>query len=92
MKFSPDGSWIASAGTEGSIIIWDIRNSRQIIEFLEHKSPITCIQFHPTEFLLAAGRINGTVDLYDLEKEKLMTTIDYNRQFLGQPVKCITFR
>lgn len=28
VKFSPDGSWIASAGTEGSVIIWDIRMSK----------------------------------------------------------------
>lgn len=35
VKFSPDGLWIASAGTEGSVIIWDIRKSKQIMEFCD---------------------------------------------------------
>lgn len=33
VKFSPDGNWIASGGTEGSVIIWDIRMSKEFIQF-----------------------------------------------------------
>lgn len=91
VKFSPDGSWIASAGTEGCLIIWDIRMRKKIIEFQEHASPITCIQFHPFEFLIAAGRNDGTVDLYDLESTNLICRTDGNSAFGGHTVKCISF-
>ncbi|XP_030379353.1 katanin p80 WD40 repeat-containing subunit B1 [Scaptodrosophila lebanonensis] len=93
VKFSPDGLWIASAGFEGSIIIWDIRKSKQIMEFVEEPpvAAITCIQFHPFEFLLVAGRVNGTVCIYDLEHQKLISKTDNSSQFYGQPIKCITF-
>ncbi|EDW82197.1 uncharacterized protein Dwil_GK25250 [Drosophila willistoni] len=90
VKFSPDGLWIASAGVEGSILIWDIRKSQQIMEFLAEppKTPITCIQFHPFEFLLAAGRADGTVSIYDLEHQQLVSQTSH---FYGQAIKCITF-
>ncbi|KAH8341766.1 hypothetical protein KR067_001119, partial [Drosophila pandora] len=89
VKFSPDGLWIASAGLEGSIIIWDIRKSKQIMEFLAEPpvKAITCIQFHPFEFLLAAGRVDGTVSIYDLEHQQL---VSQTSQF-GESIKCITF-
>lgn len=87
VKFSPDGLWIASAGTEGSIIIWDIRKSKQIIEFTERSASITCIQFHPYEFLLAAGRGDGSVYIYDLERQQVISKTEPTQH----PVKCLTF-
>ncbi|KAH8387319.1 hypothetical protein KR093_006300, partial [Drosophila rubida] len=90
VKFSPDGLWIASAGLEGSILIWDIRKSKQIMEFIAEPpvTAITCIQFHPFEFLLAAGRVDGTVSIYDLEHQQLVSQTTH---FYGQSIKCITF-
>ncbi|BFG01579.1 katanin p80 WD40 repeat-containing subunit B1 [Drosophila madeirensis] len=90
VKFSPDGLWIASAGLEGSILIWDIRKSKQIMEFIAEPpvTAITCIQFHPFEFLLAAGRIDGTVSIYDLEHKQLVSQTTH---FYGQAIRCITF-
>ncbi|XP_037934554.1 katanin p80 WD40 repeat-containing subunit B1 isoform X2 [Teleopsis dalmanni] len=93
VKFSPDGLWIASAGTEGSVIIWDIRKSKQIKDFTEQPpaAGITCIQFHPSEFLLAVGRVDGTVNIYDLENNERILSTNASSQFYGNPVKCITF-
>ncbi|KAH8366655.1 hypothetical protein KR084_010419, partial [Drosophila pseudotakahashii] len=90
VKFSPDGLWIASAGLEGSILIWDIRKSKQIMEFIADPpvTAITCVQFHPFEFLLAAGRIDGTISIYDLEHQQLVSQTTH---FYGQAIKCITF-
>ncbi|XP_059222177.1 katanin p80 WD40 repeat-containing subunit B1 isoform X2 [Stomoxys calcitrans] len=93
VKFSPDGLWIASAGTEGSVIIWDIRKSKQIMEFCDKPAgaAITCIQFHPFEFLLAVGRVDGTVSIFDLETKLCVTRTDATSLFYGHPIKCITF-
>lgn len=91
VKFSPDGLWIASAGTEGSVILWDIRKSKLLMEFTEKEPAVTCIQFHPFEFLLAAGRIDGTVSIYDLESKIRISKTDTPSPFSGYPIKCITF-
>lgn len=64
---------------------------KKIIEFQEHASPVTCIQFHPFEFLIAAGRNDGTVDLYDLESKTLISRTDSNSAFNGHTVKCLSF-
>lgn len=51
---------------------------------------MTCLQFHPYEFLLAAGRNDGSVDLYDLESKQMISRIE-RREAGGNSVKCITF-
>lgn len=71
----------------GSVIIWDIRTTNKVMEFQETASPVTCITFHPSDFILAAGRNDGTVDLYDLETKSIISRADGN----GHTVKCITF-
>lgn len=58
------------------------------MEFQETASPVTCIAFHPSDFILAAGRNDGSVDLYDLETKAIISRADGN----GHTVKCITFR
>lgn len=60
----------------GSVIICDIRTKEE-----DHRipSPVTCMTFHPFEFLLAAVRNDGQrCDLYDLEKQKLFLQTDGN--------------
>jgi katanin p80 WD40 repeat-containing subunit B1 len=74
----------------GSVIIWDIRMSNKLLEFIENGSPVTCLQFHPYEFLMAAGRNDGSVDLYDLESKQMISRIE-RREAGGNSVKCITF-
>lgn len=64
--------------------------SNKLIEFIENGSPVTCLQFHPYEFLMAAGRNDGSVDLYDLESRQMISRIE-RREAGGNSVKCITF-
>lgn len=53
------------------------------MEFTERKSPATCLQFHPSEFLLAAGRADGIVDFYDLEKFKTISYLDDKKPLMN---------
>lgn len=64
--------------------------SNKLLEFIENGSPVTCLQFHPYEFLMAAGRNDGSVDLYDLESKQMISRIE-RRDAGGNSVKCITF-
>lgn len=64
--------------------------SNKLLEFIENGSPVTCLQFHPYEFLMAAGRNDGSVDLYDLESKQMISRIE-RREAGGNAVKCITF-
>lgn len=64
--------------------------SNKLLEFIENGSPVTCLQFHPYEFLMAAGRNDGSVDLYDLESKQMISRIE-RRDAGGNSVKCMTF-
>jgi katanin p80 WD40 repeat-containing subunit B1 len=64
--------------------------SNKLLEFIENGSPVTCLQFHPYEFLMAAGRNDGSVDLYDLESKQMISRVE-RREAGGNSVKCITF-
>lgn len=64
--------------------------SNKLLEFIENGSPVTCLQFHPYEFLMAAGRNDGSIDLYDLESKQMISRVE-SRDAGGNPVKCITF-
>lgn len=46
---------------------------RVLKEFSEHNNSITCVEFHPNEFLLASGSSDRTVNFWDLESFQVST-------------------
>ena len=43
-------------------------------EFAEHGGPVHDVEFHPHEFLLASASQDRTVNFWDLEQFKLVST------------------
>ncbi|KAI4464785.1 katanin p80 subunit [Holotrichia oblita] len=86
LKFSPDGQWIASGGEDASVKIWDLRVGRVLREFKDHINSVTCVEFHPHEFLLASGSVDRTVNFSDLENFNLVSS----EHDLGS-VRCVCF-
>jgi len=37
------------------IQLWDLSAGKMLTEFKNHTGPITAVEFHPNEFLLATG-------------------------------------
>ncbi len=73
--FSQDGKWLASAGDDAKIIIWDLKRTidsedKTIRTTLNNKeqSPITSLAFSPDGKWLASVRLNGTIELWDWQK------------------------
>ena len=55
IRFSPDGRWIASAGEDGLLKLWDLTAGKLLTDFRAHAGAVTSVEFHPNEFLLASG-------------------------------------
>ena len=55
--------------------VWDLMAGRLMHEFTEHTAAITGLEFHPSEFLLAAASADHTMALLDLDPLGLIDTL-----------------
>lgn len=60
----------------GLVKVWDVRVGKVLQEFVEHTSPVTCVKFHPHEFLLASCGSDKTVNFWDMEKFQLVSKFE----------------
>lgn len=73
VKLSPDGRWVVSGGADGVVKLWDLTAGKQMEDFTRHCGEITCLDFHPSEFVLAVGSVDRTITFWDLDKFKLVS-------------------
>ena len=53
--------------------MWDLRAGRLLSELRQHTAPVTEVEFHPHEFLLASGAADRRVLFWDLENFSLVS-------------------
>ena len=58
-----------------SVQLWDLCAGRMLADFKDHKGPVTSIEFHPREYLLASGSTDRTAKVWDLESFQLLTEL-----------------
>lgn len=56
--------------------LWDLRAGKMMTEFAQHTGPVSDVEFHPHEFLLASASHDRTVNFWDLEKFSLVSSTD----------------
>lgn len=67
-----DCSTIATGSFDTKIILWDIANSYQCVQIIEHNNgPITCLDFSYDDKLLIAGSHSGFILLFKIHYDKL---------------------
>jgi WD40 repeat protein len=66
LAISPDGKYLASAGLDRTIIIWDIPSGRQLTSFRGHAEFIFGLAFAPDGKHLASGSADGIVYVWDV--------------------------
>lgn len=74
--FSPDGTILASAGSDDQhIVIWSVPDGKELHRLVGHSKSVWSLAFHPTEHLLASGSFDGTIKLWDVHRGREMLTI-----------------
>lgn len=83
-QFSPDAKLLVGKKSKRnsdpeSLIIWDVETGERIGCFTEYPDEMEDLHFSPDGKYLAAGSLDGAIWVWDIKKERLVTTYtDYN--------------
>jgi WD40 repeat protein len=66
VAFSPDGRWLATAGEDHVIRLFDAANGRELRDFVGHSGAVKAVVFSPDGHWLISGSLDGTTRIWDL--------------------------
>lgn len=70
LKFSPDGSILASAERNNIIKLWDSNNGKLLETLINEHREITTLAISPDGTILASGGQDGLIDFWEIDSQK----------------------
>ncbi len=75
LAFSPDGTKLASASWDSTVVVWDLATSRPTTRLQGHMRSVLCVAFSPDGRRLATSSEDQTVRLWDVETGQEVLTL-----------------
>ena len=75
VKFHPDGTCLASCGSDKKIKVFDVRSHRLLQHYDAHTDLINSIAFHPSGQYLLSTSNDGNLKIWDLRKGHILYTL-----------------
>lgn len=86
LAFDPAGKYLAGAGLNDEVILWDIETQETVFELAGHQQTINALCFDPTGSYLVSGSDDMTVRVWDVLSGRLLVARE-----LDSPVHALTF-
>ena len=67
LSFSNDGKWLASAGEDQTVLVWDVKNNRKHTSLIGHTQTVTGLAWSPDGSTLFSVSADGTLKQWDLK-------------------------
>ncbi|KAL7274955.1 hypothetical protein RUND412_002109 [Rhizina undulata] len=83
VRFSPDGTRLATASSDNTVIIWDLESFEARYTFREHTAPVTCVQWSPDSLHLLSCAQDNTAKLWDTETGQCIRTLKAHTAFVS---------
>lgn len=88
VKFSPDGSLIASGGSDDLIILWNTTTGEEVRSLAGHTDDVLTLSFSNSGSWLCSGSRDGTIKLWDVLTGGLQIILDGHN---GDPVTSLSY-
>ncbi len=75
IDISKNGKYLAGISSDGNVVLWNPEVKSDNFRLNTSKKNIKVIRFNPENNLLAIGDINGNVELWDINQNKLISEV-----------------
>jgi len=85
MDIDASDTLVAVGGSDGSVRIWDMDKGYATHNFKGHKTPITCVKFHPDQnhWTLFSASADGDVRSWDIMTSKYVFFFFSSVEYVG---------
>lgn len=75
-RFSPDGKYVVTAGSDKTARLWDVRTGKEIQTFSGHSLPVKSVEFSPDGNYIVTGSNDGTIKMWDVKTGKEISSME----------------
>jgi transcription initiation factor TFIID subunit 5 len=75
IAMSPNGKWMASAGEDKSIIVWDLNSGKSIKKMTGHTDFVYALEFSVDNQVLMSGGADCTVRIWDVNTDDAQSAV-----------------
>lgn len=83
LEFSPDGSRLAAASTDGSVLVWGYPGLTPIHRLIDHAGTVRCVSWSPMGDVITSGGKDGTIRFWDASSGTCIRVLDGHKNFVN---------